>query len=53
METIHIRTTQDVDDKVISELMNILIKHGFKTEKYLGTEGNKIVMAKKENGEGK
>lgn len=47
MTTIHIKATQDTDDKVLSELMNILIKNGFKTEKYLGI-GTKIVMAKKE-----
>jgi hypothetical protein len=44
---IHIRATGDVDDKILSELMNILIKHGFKTQKYLG-RFSKIVMAKKE-----
>lgn len=47
MTTIHIRTTEDTDNKIISDLMNILIKYGFKTEKYLGTN-SKIVMAKKE-----
>jgi len=47
MKTIHIKTTIDVEDKVISELMNVLIKYGFKTEKYLGIN-SKIVMAKKE-----
>jgi len=47
MTTIHIRTSFDTDDKIISELMNILIKNGFKTEKYLG-RAFKIVMAKKE-----
>ena len=46
METIHIKTTMDTNDNVISELMNILIKHGFKAEKYLGITG-KIVMARK------
>ena len=44
---IHIKATNDVDDKLLSELMNILIKNGFKTEKYLGIS-NKIIMAKKE-----
>jgi len=29
--TIHIKATIDTEDKVISELMNILIKNGFKT----------------------
>lgn len=51
MTTIHIKTTQDVDDKIISELMNILIKNGFKTQKYLGI-GSKIVMARKERTDG-
>jgi hypothetical protein len=44
---IHIKATQDTDDKVLSELMNILIKEGFRTEKYLGIN-TKIIMAKKE-----
>jgi hypothetical protein len=44
---IHIKATMDVEDKVLSELMNVLIKYDFKTEKYLGI-GNKIIMAKKE-----
>ena len=44
--TIHIRTTADTKDSIISELMNILTKHGYKTEKYLG-RSSKIVMAKK------
>lgn len=47
MTTIHIKATNDTDDKILSELMNILIKNGFKTEKYLG-QVSKIVMAKKE-----
>jgi|GEM_PF-3458012 hypothetical protein len=47
MTTIHIKATTDVDDRVISELMNILIKFGFETEKYLGIS-SKIVMARKE-----
>jgi len=47
MTTIHIKATNDIDDKILSELMNILIKNGFKTEKYLGIT-NKIIMAKKE-----
>jgi len=45
MKTIHIKTTLDVDDKLISELMNILIKNGLKTEKYLGIN-SKIIMAR-------
>jgi len=45
---IHIKATQDTDDKIISELMNFLIKNGFTTEKYLGIS-SKIVMAKKES----
>lgn len=32
MTIVHIKTSKDTDDKIISELMNILIKHGFKTE---------------------
>lgn len=47
MSVIHIKTTIDVDDKIISELMNILIKNGYTTEKYQG-QASKIVMAKKE-----
>ena len=46
MTIIHIKTTQDTDDKIISELMNILNKNGFKTEKYQGIN-SKIVMARK------
>lgn len=45
---IHIKATMDTEDKILSELMNILIKSGFNTEKYLGI-GNKIIMAKKGN----
>jgi len=45
MTTIHIKATSDTDDKILSELMNILIKFGFKTEKYLGLN-NKIIMAR-------
>ena len=44
---IHIKASNNTDDKIISELMNILIKNGYKTEKYLGT-ASKIVMARKE-----
>ena len=47
METIHIKATIRTDDKIISELISILMKYGFKTEKYLGIN-SKIVMAKKE-----
>jgi hypothetical protein len=47
MAVINIKTTLDVDDKIISELMNILIKYEFETEKYLGMN-SKIVMAKKD-----
>jgi len=47
MTTIHIKATNDTDDKILLELMNILIKNGFKTEKYLGIT-NKIIMARKE-----
>jgi len=46
MTTIHIKATYDTDDKIISELMNILIKYGFETEKYLSFT-SKIVMARK------
>ena len=46
MTIIHIKATNDTDDKIISELMNILTKNGFKTEKYLGIT-SKIVMARK------
>jgi hypothetical protein len=42
---IHIKATLDTEDKVLSELMNILIKYGFDTQKYLGM-GHKIIMAK-------
>lgn len=46
---IHIKATPNVDDGVISELMNILIKYKFKTEKYSGMcSKTKIVMARKE-----
>lgn len=48
MTTIHIRATEDTEDIIISELMNVLNKYKFKTEKYLGTN-SKIVMAKKDN----
>lgn len=44
---IHIKTTIDAEDEIILELMNILTKHNFKVEKYLGI-ASKIVMAKKE-----
>jgi len=47
MITIHIKATNNTDDKILSELINILIKFGFKTEKYIGIT-SKIVMAKKE-----
>ena len=45
--TIHIKATLNTDDKILSELMNILIKNGYDTEKYLGLS-HKIVMAKLE-----
>jgi len=47
METIHIKSTIRTDDKILSELMSVLMKYGFKTEKYLGMN-SKIVMARKE-----
>lgn len=46
MKTIHIKSTMDVEDKILSEMMNLLMKFGFKSEKYLGMNF-KIVMAKK------
>lgn len=45
MGTIHIKATVDTQDNILSELMNVLIKYGYKTEKYLGM-GSKIVMAR-------
>lgn len=45
MTTIHIKATTDTEDKILSEIMNILIKYGFKTQKYLGVN-SKIIMAK-------
>jgi len=45
--TIHIKASLKTEDKILSELMNVLIKHGFKTEKYLGMT-SKIVMARKD-----
>lgn len=45
--TIHIKASPHTDDKILFELMNILIKHGYETEKYLGSS-SKIIMAKKE-----
>ena len=45
MTVIHIKATEDNDKEVISELMNVLIKNGFKTEKYLGI-CSIIVMAR-------
>jgi hypothetical protein len=47
MTAVHIKATEDVDDRILSELMNILARHEFKTEKYLGMN-SKIIMAKKE-----
>jgi mannitol/fructose-specific phosphotransferase system IIA component len=46
-EIIHIKITSNVKDELISDMMNLLIKNGFKTEKYLGQVG-KIIMARKE-----
>jgi len=48
MKTIHIKTTQNVEDTLISELINCLIKYGFKTEKYMGIN-SKIIMAREKN----
>jgi hypothetical protein len=47
MSVIHIKATSDVKDNILSELMNILIKYGYSTEKYLGI-ASKIIMAKQE-----
>ena len=47
MATIHIKTSTNIDDRIISELMNVLIKYKFETKKYLGNN-SKIVMARKE-----
>lgn len=50
MTVIHIKATLNIPDDILSELMNVLIKHGFKTEKYLG-RSSKIIMARKKEGE--
>ena len=47
MTIIHIKATIDTDPKILSELINILSKFGFKVEKYLGIS-SKIIMARKE-----
>jgi len=47
MTIIHIKATIDVEDRLLSELMTLLLKNGFKPEKYLGLN-SKIIMAKKE-----
>jgi hypothetical protein len=52
MTIIHIKATKDTDDKILSELMNILTKYGFETEKYLGI-ASKIIMARKEKNDSK
>ena len=44
---IHIKATQDTDDRILSKLMNTLIECDFKVEKYLGITST-IIMAKKE-----
>jgi hypothetical protein len=46
MKIIHIRASLNTDDMILSELMNILIKNGFETEKYLGIS-HKLIMARK------
>lgn len=46
MEIVHIKLTQEVDNSVMVELINLLQKYGFKTEKYLGMS-SKIIMARK------
>ena len=48
MNIIHIKATKGVDDKILSEIMNILIKNNFDVEKYLSATG-KIVMAREKN----
>jgi hypothetical protein len=48
MSVIYIKATMDISDEILSEMMNVLSKNGFKTEKYLGVN-SKIVMARKEN----
>ena len=32
MTTIHIKATIDTDNKVLSELMNVLVENGFKSD---------------------
>ena len=46
MSVIHIKATTSVEDNILSDLMNVLIKYGFKAEKYLGLN-SKIIMARK------
>ena len=48
MNIINIKATKGVDDKILSEIMNILIKNNFDVEKYLSATG-KIVMAREKN----
>ena len=45
--TIHIKATVDTEERVLSELINVLIKYKYKSEKYLGVT-SKIIMARKE-----
>jgi len=47
-EIIHIKLTSNVKNELISDIMNMLIKNGFKTSKYLGQVGQ-IIMARKED----
>jgi hypothetical protein len=47
MTTIHIKATMDTDDRLLSEILNVLLRNGFKPEKYLGLNC-KIIMAKRE-----
>ena len=49
MTIIHIKATQDVDNEIICELGNILLKKGFIIERYMGIN-SKILMARKEAG---
>lgn len=44
---IHIKASPTTDEKILSELMNILKKYEYKTEKYIGI-ASKIIMARKE-----
>jgi hypothetical protein len=50
---VHIKSTTNVDDSLISTLMEVLRAEGYEVEKYLGIN-SKIVMARKfEKSEGR